>query len=151
MDDPRLLAIAAAAERGETVLPMGMLAGGWLVQGTPVSYARFYEQTSHNVAKQLHAAMPAAERKRWQGRDAELWGDLSPRIARAMSSLGDPSVLDVVALNIAPARAVVNDTTLHIPALRVAVSSISTWWVTDFLTQKESPTSIGIGVVVPFN
>ena len=47
----------------------------------------------------------------------------------------------------------VNDTTLHVPALRVPLTSILTWWVTDFVTQKENPSSVGfgVGVVLPFN
>lgn len=130
-------------------MPMGMVVGGWLVQGTPVSYAKFYEVTSFNLATQLHHQLPIKEQRSYADRNDAFWADFGPRVNRGMSSLGDPSVTDGTALNIAPAQVAVNDTTLHVPALRVPLTSILTWWVTDFITQKSNPSPVGFGVMVP--
>ncbi|SDO18815.1 hypothetical protein SAMN04515671_0081 [Nakamurella panacisegetis] len=144
--DPRLVALAEAVERGAVVAPIGILTGAGLVQGTPVTYAAFYEASTISIGRQLARAMPSRELKSYDGREADLWAHLRGRINPAMSALGDPSQPDTLALNIAPAQCTLGTTVLHVPAVRVPLSAVDTWWVSDFIPEQKTPMFVGFTV-----
>lgn len=70
--DPRLLAIIEAAEAGAPVPEVSLIAGGWLIQGHPVSDAEFIAASQRNLNSQVMAATPQRDLKRFRGKDAEL-------------------------------------------------------------------------------
>ena len=147
--DQRLITLSETVERGDPVPPMGFLVGSWMIQGTPVSYAKFYEASAGNLAQQLLDNMPADQKRQLGRNQSDAWAHLYPRAQRALAAFGDPGP-DAAALNVVPAQAASGDTTLYIPALRIPIDAISSWFPVSFITHRQQATSWGIGVVIPF-
>ncbi|NAZ84695.1 hypothetical protein [Kineococcus indalonis] len=142
--DLALTRIALAAERGEECPPLVLIAGGWLIQGTPVSTQAFYEATYRVTYNDL-AASAEARRLRVQPHEKEQI--LTDTTRNQLLALGDPAGLEGSALNLLQASAYPPGApAVNTGAMRVPFAGIASWWATGFSTDKQqTSSSVGFG------
>jgi hypothetical protein len=124
--DGRLQSIMEAAERGETCPAIYLLVGGWVVQGRPVSTAEFMNITYWDYHRQVAESREGRKiSKSVEERDRLIGQHLAP----VMAAFGHSSPQDGVALSIANATVSgLSGPNLLVPALRVPVGAVQTWW-----------------------
>lgn len=146
--DGRLRALIATAEREETCPTVCVLVGSWVIQGRPVSTGEFMRATYRDYVRQV---MKTPEGRKMDGNKADRSKMMSEYLRPLMSSMGYPSDADSLSLSIADAS--VSGSTgpiLKVPALRVPVSAIQTWWTAGFEVDQNKGSGGG-GIAVGFS
>lgn len=133
--DARLLSLTVAAEQGEPCPPIGLLSGGWLLQGMPTSTRGFLEATHADFYSNVRNTR---DMRRFGGseneRDAAIRAVTYPMMKPFEQVGPDPgaSSLSLVGVSAYPPGA----PSIHIPAVRVPLSLISAWWATGFVQDR---------------
>ncbi|PRY10758.1 hypothetical protein [Kineococcus rhizosphaerae] len=142
--DPVLLRLVQAAERGEECPPLVLIAGGWLIQGSPVSTEAFYDVTYRVNYNEL-AGSPEARRLR--GRPEEKERILEDATRKQLAPLGEPIGLGGAVINLLRASAYPPGApAVNTGAMRVPLAAVASWWATGFSTDKQqTSSSVGFG------
>ena len=133
--DARLCDLIVAIEAGQAhPRVITLLTGSWLLQGEPVSTERF-RQVSHDSL--YNSVAKRREIRKFRGTDkerSELVLDVTNPIVAALERAGreDNATLNLIEVAIAGQ----SGPSLHPPAVRVPVSAVTAWWITDFETKK---------------
>ena len=147
--DPRLKSIIAAAEAGQPCPGIvNLLVGSWFIQGRPVSSETFLQSSFDSLCQSIltvkqprRSRLPEDERVRL-AQDA-----VAPGFAAVETPESDADTLCLVEVSIAGS----SGPSLHPPAIRVAASSVTAWWLTDFeVRQAANSSDLGVGIGVEF-
>lgn len=142
--DPLLLRVVQAAQRGEECPPLVLIAGGWLIQGAPVSTEAFYEATYRVNYNELAGS---SEARRLRVRPEEKEKILEDATRQQLLALGDPSGLEGAVINLLRASAYPPGApAVNTGAMRIPLTAVASWWATGFSTDKaQTSSSIGFG------
>lgn len=146
--DGRLRSVMEAAERGEKCPDVFLLVGGWVVQGRPVSTAEFMNITYWDYHRQVAESREARKMsKSPEERDRLIGQHLAP----VMAAFGNASPQDGMALSIANATVSgLAGPNLQVPALRVPIGAIQTWWAAASTVDPTRGYSGGVAVGFAF-
>jgi hypothetical protein len=140
--DPVLLALVATAEHEENPPLLRILTGSWLVQGRLAPAAEFRSRTT---AAWEHQAYYADPQLTFAQKDAAARAQAAPFVsALATSPPEGPQVLTLINCQMIGSTGVI----MHVPELRMPVSSVDAWWSSDFQieeSKKGNGTLIGVG------
>ncbi|WP_427133998.1 hypothetical protein [Pseudarthrobacter sp. S9] len=145
--DGRLKALIATAERDETCPGVCVIVGSWVIQGRPVSTAEFMRATYRDYVRQV--ATPVGSKI--SGNKEERSRLMGEHLRPFMAAFGYKSDADALALSLADAS--VSGSTgpvLKVPALRIPVSAVQTWWSAGFEVDPGKGFAGG-GISVGFN
>jgi hypothetical protein len=145
--DGRLQSLIEAAERGERCPDIYILVGSWIIQGLPVSTDQFMRITYSDYHRQVSETKEAQKVRNQQERDQLISQHVSPLIG----AFGLGSRQDGLALSVA--NAAVSGSTgpvLHVPALRIPVTAVQSWWSASFSVDQNRGYSGGVGVGFAF-
>lgn len=146
--DGRLKALIATAERDEKCPDISVIVGSWVIQGRPVSTAEFMRATYRDFVRQVVKTPEGRSMKGTQEERSKLMGE---HLRPFMAAFGYKSEADTFALSIADAS--VSGSTgpiLKVPALRIPVSAVQTWWSAGFEVDQNRSYGGG-GVAVGFS
>jgi hypothetical protein len=146
--DVGLRELSLRAESGEEVAPLNVLAGGWLVQGRVVSSQAFVDATYQSTYNDLAASNAA---RKLRARKEELERILVQATEDRLHEFRIPQI-DLAHINMIDANAYMPGApTIYIPAMRVALSSVTSWWVSPWSQGEPGPSAaaaFGAGAVV---
>lgn len=145
--DGRLQSLIEAAERGDRCPDIKVLVGSWIIQGLPISTDQFMRATYADYHRQVAETREAQKIRNQQERDQLISQHISPLI----NAFGMGSPQDGLALSVA--NAAVSGSTgpiIHVPALRIPVGSIQSWWSASFGVDQNRGYSGGVAVGFAF-
>lgn len=146
--DKRLLALSASAERGEDCPVLNILSGSWLISGSPCTTRQFMEATHSNFYQQ---AASTTELRRYKNQEQQLRQDLLSQTNPLMKTFDQGAHAPEDAISLVNATVVASTgPALKVPALRVQLDSVGSWWVTDFRTDQQFSYIGGVGVGFTF-
>ena len=115
--------------------PLCLIAGGWLVQGAPVSTHMFYTVTYQDTLQELSVSPDV---RRMRVTPDEKQRILEKAANEQLAALGHPDGAEGAVLNLRHANAYPPGApAIDMGAMRVAVMSIAGWWATGFTTQQQ--------------
>ena len=123
--DPLLLNLLEAAERGEKCPSLVVVAGPWIIQGTLVGTAAFLETCQLNAHDQLMELWGSPERKNPMSPE-----DAAQIATQSLAPLGTAGGPGSPSLGLTKAT-LTGAVTVSVPAIRVPLTAITAWWVTD--------------------
>lgn len=142
--DPLLMNILNAAERGEKVPKIVLVVGPWVVMGSPVSTERFRQLTNESLADTTWKTAKIRDRAR-----ADSKSQAATLAAGYLAAMGGGDSNNQVSISIESAL-MVNGISIRIPAMRVPLASVDSWWVTTHTAEAQSSYNGG-GVGVGFS
>lgn len=145
--DPRLTSLIAAAEAGEPCPGIvNLLVGSWFIQGRPVSSETFLQSSFDSLCQSILAVkQPRRSRVPEHDRVQQAQDSVAPGFTAVETLEVDTGSLCLVDVSIAGS----SGSSFHPPAIRVAASSVSAWWLTDFEVRapsRGSDITVGVGV-----
>jgi hypothetical protein len=146
--DGRLQSLIEAAERGERCPDIYVLVGSWVIQGLPVSTAEFMNITYGDYYRQVADTRDARKLSRNPDERDRL---ISQHLAPYMATFGNAGPQDGLALSVAHAS--VSGSTgpiLQVPALRVPIGAVQSWWSAGFTVDQNRGYSGGVAVGFAF-
>lgn len=142
--DPLLLNLLEAAERGETCPPLVAVVGTWIVQGRLVSTSAFLEANREHVQKRILSGLKLRDRSN------PLADERASQIAsQHLSPLGSDEGAMPLCLSFLDAT-LASGATVSVPAIRVPVSAVDSWWVSDHYVEGQKVRGGGVGVSMGF-
>ncbi|MBG0741355.1 hypothetical protein IV500_18485 [Paeniglutamicibacter antarcticus] len=142
--DPFLLNILTAAERNEKCPLVVLVVGSWIVKGQPVSTAQFRLLTQESAADTILKTAGIRERAK---------PDSKVKAAKTamgyLGALNGPGEAGQESISLADAI-VVNASTRRVPAMRVPLRAIDSWWVTEHTIESPRASGGAFGVGVSF-
>lgn len=142
--DARLKSLAAAVEGGATCLPVNLVVGQWIVQGTPVTSSDFLKRTQESLSRIALDQMPGRDRRLLRAGKADHVLEAAQDQARgfmgplAGSISGAEYALSLVDVTLTGGLSGV----IHGAAVRVPLASVDVWWIAGF---KHEPAKFGGG------
>lgn len=144
--DPALLCLLAAAERGEETPSICLLTGSWMVQGQPARSGDFGRLSGQAWWGQLAATRDV---KKFRGTEDEKVAMIRQKLNPLLATIiawESPGIVPVLTL----VRCVIGGgvgATFEMPTLRVPLSSVQAWWVTEFsVNQPKGGGMVGVGM-----
>jgi len=128
--DPALLHLLNAAESGNDCPVIYLLAGGWLIQGTPVASRVLLVDTQNYFYEQISQSREA---RKFRGSPAEKDAVIRAAVASNVTPIGqlEPGVSAVFTLASASAYPP-GAPMIHMRVVRVPLTTIVAWWITGF-------------------
>lgn len=146
--DKRLLALSESAERGESCPVLNVLSGSWLISGSPCTTRKFMEATHANFYQQV---VNTTELRRYKNEEQHLRHDILKQTNPMMTTFDQGPHEPEEAISLLNATVVASTgPALKVPALRVQLGSVGSWWVTDFRADQEFSYVGGVGVGFTF-
>jgi hypothetical protein len=142
--DPSLLHLVTAAEREENCPVTYVLAGGWFLQGVPVSSRAFLVQSQNYLYEVLSRTK---EFRNLRGSPVEKDVKIREAVAARVTPLGDLGADVETVLTMSQASAYPPGAPMiHMPVIRVPLHSIATWWIAGYTVDKPG-SSLSFGVI----
>lgn len=142
--DPLLLNLLEAAERGEECPPLVLVVGTWLVQGKLVSTSRYLDENRAHVQKRVLSGLKARDRANPAAESSAAQIASQHLAPLGLADGATPLCLSIIDATLASA------TTISVPAIRVPVSAVDSWWVTDHYVEGQKMRGGGVGVGIAF-
>lgn len=145
--DGRLISLVEAAERGENCPDVCVLVGSWVVQGLPIGTKQFLEITYADYWREVSSINEVRRIKNPNERNHFVGQHLAP----FMATFGPESPQDKLSLSLTNAS--VSGTTgpiIQVPALRIPVAAVQTWWSAKFTVDQNKPRGGGVGFGISF-
>ena len=143
--DPLLLNLLEAAERGEKCPPLVLVVGTWIVQGKLVSTTSYLEENQAHVQKRVLSGLKAGDRAHPAAESSA-----AQVASQHLGALGTADGATPLCLSIIDATLASGATTITVPAIRVPVSAVDSWWVTDHYVEGQKVRGGGVGVGFAF-
>ena len=147
--DPRLASIIVAAEAGQACPGIvNLLVGSWFIQGRPVSSETFLQSSFDSLCQSVLAAKQPRRSRVPEDERVRLAQDaVAPGFAAVEAPEVDTDTLCLVEVSISAGSGAL----MHPPAIRVAATSVTAWWLTDFeVRAAASGSDVGVGIGVEF-
>jgi hypothetical protein len=126
--DPKLTALAVAAENGEPCPPVHVLTAASLILGTPAAGAQFAELLRESASQELWGVIQAREGRGAKDAYVARLDALRPTWQTMADTDSGTSVLTLADARVWPASG--GDGVL-LPAVRVRLNAIEAWWFGD--------------------
>lgn len=138
--DSRLVTLVGAAEAGATCVPINIVVGPWVVQGTPVSTAVFLSRTHQSVGQAAVDQMRNRDRRQMvEGKADHVWQAIMQQTAWMVSPIAGASTGPENAISLVDVRLTGGVSgVVGAAAVRVPIASVGVWWLGDFRHEAAS-------------